>query len=255
MKQIIVVLVSIFFTLFSCKPEEKTPYTYNVVLTIDDGYVDNWYPYLDYMDSLHVKVTIYVTLYHKFTEEQKEKLLQFQERGHEIAYHTTNHLNINEFFKEHTIKDYFELEITPDLFQMHRDGFEVRNFAYPFGKSTIETDSVLTKEFKSIRKLVWTSEQKPIYTLEKILYDTCKTQILRGAGLDNAYTVTTDEIILAIENAKIQNKKILLYCHKLSNSGGKYQISIERFKAICEYCFQNNIKFITVNQLVDNVFL
>ena len=78
-----------------------------IVLTFDDNRVDNWFSYLPMLDSSGVKATFYICKYNRFTADQKRKLSIIQSHGHEIAFHTSNHYNMEEYVykQKHTIEE------------------------------------------------------------------------------------------------------------------------------------------------------
>ena len=86
----------LFFTFQSCNKQDVTASTNErggLALTFDDYNIDNWYTYIDLLDSFNVKATFYVSNYNKLNVHQKAKLHEIQNRGHEIAFHSTNHVN------------------------------------------------------------------------------------------------------------------------------------------------------------------
>ncbi len=91
------ILVSIlFFINQSCDNNDITSSGNTrggIALTFDDNYIDNLYPYLDLFDSLGVKATFYISNYNKLNDAQKSRLHELQSHGHEIAFHSTNHVN------------------------------------------------------------------------------------------------------------------------------------------------------------------
>src|SRR6478735_3745778 len=88
------VLISCLFT--SCYKDLRRgnlPDGY-IALTFDDAYISNWYNYLPVLESLGIKATFYISSYHSLSALDKQKLAEIKTRGHEIAYHTSNHLNL-----------------------------------------------------------------------------------------------------------------------------------------------------------------
>ena len=106
--------------LFSgCKKFEKQGHLQEpgIVLTFDDNKVDNWVDYLPLLDSAGVKATFYICKYNRFTSEQKNKLSIIQSHGHEIAFHTTNHYNMEDYVykQKHTIDELMRCEVEAGL--------------------------------------------------------------------------------------------------------------------------------------------
>ncbi len=246
------ILFPLFLTLLFPSCTKEYGYLAGIVFTIDDGNVNFWYPYLDYLDSFHFKLTFYVTGYHEFSEAEKTMLKNFWNHGHEIAYHTTNHVKISEFLEKKTVDDYLQEEILPDLELMNKDSLEVRNFAYPYGYGDKTIDQLLLNYFKSVRRIRVTSHFR-LYELDEIFYDfPTKDRIIFGANIDNGSEVPESDIIKALQRAKEENKVILLYCHKIGNSNDDYEISENRFKKIVDYCINNEMTSLTVSELLAN---
>src|SRR5450631_505386 len=116
-------LLAVILLALSCRKFDK-PGKMNeagVVLTFDDDYIDNWYKYLPVLDSMNVKATFYVCLYHKLTPDEVHKLKIIEAHGNEIAFHTANHLNTLQYMKEHGYDQFLNLEINKDLTKMRED--------------------------------------------------------------------------------------------------------------------------------------
>src|SRR5437762_12914955 len=71
-----------------------------IALTFDDNSVDNWYRYADLFDSLGVKATFYISNFNKLSQVQIAKLHDLQNRGHEIAFHSTTHPNFVKYLEK-----------------------------------------------------------------------------------------------------------------------------------------------------------
>src|ERR1700709_571560 len=119
MKRLFFALFVIFFAT-SCTKYTRTgsmPKA-GLALTFDDYSVDNWYSYLDLLDSFHVKATFYISNYNKLTAVQKQKLHEIENRGHEIGYHTTNHPDLTKYVQQNGLQKLMKNEITDGLAMM-----------------------------------------------------------------------------------------------------------------------------------------
>ena len=65
-----------------------------IAFTFDDYSVDEWYRCLPLFDSFNVKATFFISNYNKLKKRDIDKLRVLKKRGHEIAFHTTNHFNM-----------------------------------------------------------------------------------------------------------------------------------------------------------------
>jgi peptidoglycan-N-acetylglucosamine deacetylase len=247
-RRIISLLCFLIFLFSTCTREYgNLP---GIILTVDDGNINTWYQYIDYLDSVHFKLTFYIAGYHELNDTEKEMLKEFQAHGHEIAYHTTNHVNINDFLKDKSPDDYIQEEILPDLKLMQKDSFDVKNFAYPYGYGDGTVDRLLKNYFRSIRKIRVTTYFR-LYQLDEIYYDfPTNDRIIYGADVDRGVEVTKSDLEKALKRAKEENKIILLYCHKIGNTDEDYEISETRFKQIVDYCNNHEMTSLTVNQFL-----
>lgn len=215
-----------------------------VALTFDDASVDNWHQHLDFLDSLHIKATFYISYYHTLNTAQKQKLKQIESRGHEIAYHTTNHANLVKETARYGMAQAEAREITPDLVRMRADGFNVSNFAYPFGSHSSQLNTCLLRRFKSVRAL---SNQQNYH--KSLVKESGEWKVLYGANVDNNSRLTEDGIFNLMEKAKDHNDCLVLVAHQINNRQTKLQISRERLAAISRAAAERKLEFVTINQI------
>lgn len=221
-----------------------------VVLTIDDGYIDEWYQHLDYFDENDVKLTMYVTSYHTWNESQKRKLKEFEKRGHVVGFHSKNHIRLFEFLKKKSASEYIKSEIDEGMTDLLLDGFNINHFAYPFGEATKEIDSLLVKRFKTVRKLKWTSAANKLKDTDVFYSFPVLDKILFGAGIDVAYNVSDQELKEGLKKAYVEKKTLLLYCHRLDESGKPWTTSFKRIEQIVSFCKKHNMQMISLEKLV-----
>jgi peptidoglycan/xylan/chitin deacetylase (PgdA/CDA1 family) len=102
-------------------PEEDAA---GVLLSMDDNYQDGWKAYFDLFDRYGAKITFFVQ--GDFCSFCTEAL----NRGHDIGYHTKNHLNLTRVSRE-----VFRAETLSGLDDFRRAGVPLYAFAYPYGLS------------------------------------------------------------------------------------------------------------------------
>ena len=129
-----------------------------IALTFDDNYIDDWYRNINFFDSFHVKVTFYISYYHKLNRDQKNKLMTLMNHGHEIAYHSVHHPDFVKYLQQNTMGKLEEEEINKGLKMMNKDGFFPTDFAYPYGSHNEVLDNCLQRRFKSVRYLNGTKD-------------------------------------------------------------------------------------------------
>jgi peptidoglycan/xylan/chitin deacetylase (PgdA/CDA1 family) len=112
-----------------------------LVLMFDDGeYVNNWYRYSYIFDTYDVKCTFFISHFSaEIVGTEKEIMLEdLFNSGHEIAFHSTSHINANTYISEFGMDAYLENEIFNDLGLLNYRGYEVESFAYPFGENSTD---------------------------------------------------------------------------------------------------------------------
>ena len=215
-----------------------------VVLTFDDRSIDNWFRYMPLLDSFGARATFYISSYHMLTSDQKNKLKQIQNRGHEIGYHTTFHSNLCEYLKLHGIEDLMSMEICQDLKKMSRDGYNPVSFAYPYGAHNFYLDNQLLSTFKSVRALNGTND------LEKSITGKMVHPVLYALGIDNnSRSITTIERLMEFVNSK--NKSLVLVGHQIENPNAKFQVPYEKLKSILRKTKDLNMKFYTASEVCE----
>jgi len=237
-----------------CSPDDIAPepenhnnsYEPGIVLTFDDTYVNEWYQAGQLMDAYSWKATFFITKYADFTPEQKQQLHGLNNKGHEIAGHGLNHLKATDYMAQHGLDTYINDEITPMRSIMDADGFNVRNFAYPYGARNTELDTRLLQQFDIIRGTTYgmlpPESQNCYYAGNRLVY---------GLGIDDSYAHSDIEYFKTLmQYAKENGKIIIFYGHKtVPNVTGDYQTSYAMLEGICKYAQDNNLKFYTIDEL------
>jgi peptidoglycan/xylan/chitin deacetylase (PgdA/CDA1 family) len=111
-----------------------------ILLSMDDDYQDVWEQYFDLFDRYQAKLTFFVTgEYGPFCGKALS-------RGHDIGYHTLNHLNLLKVSR----KVFFE-ETLAALEGFRKAEIPLRAFAYPYGLWEPWMNEELFKSFAVIR--------------------------------------------------------------------------------------------------------
>jgi peptidoglycan/xylan/chitin deacetylase (PgdA/CDA1 family) len=137
-----------------------------ILLSLDDNYQDQWRRYFDLFDRYGAKITFFII--GGFSSFCTEAL----NRGHDIGYHTMNHLNLpqvsREVFYEQTLR---EVE------SYRKAGIPLRSFAYPYGFSEPWMREALAGTFSVQRG----------FGVRYCLYDkeTVKTGYIVSVSIDN----------------------------------------------------------------------
>jgi peptidoglycan/xylan/chitin deacetylase (PgdA/CDA1 family) len=111
-----------------------------ILLAMDDDYQDVWEQYFDLFDRYQAKLTFFVTgEYGPFCSKALN-------RGHDIGYHTLNHLNLLKVSR----KVFFE-ETLAGLDGFRKAEIPLKAFAYPYGLWEPWMHKELFKSFTVIR--------------------------------------------------------------------------------------------------------
>ncbi len=217
-----------------------------IVLTFDDNRVDNWVAYFPLLDSLGVRATCYICKYYRFTDDQKRKLSIIKSYGHKIAFHSTNHYNMEEYVykQKHTVDELMRCEIEAGLKQMNKDGYYLTTFAYPYGAHNGMLDKLLMRYFKSVRALNGTQD----FTKSTVPY--YNNDVLYGPGIDKSSKRSDADIINILQSVKNNNTIAVFVAHDI-NSRSKYSVTLARLLKIINFVKANNLKYYTAAEISD----
>jgi peptidoglycan/xylan/chitin deacetylase (PgdA/CDA1 family) len=111
-----------------------------VLLAFDDNHQSVWEQHFGLFDRYGARVTFFIQgEYDPFCREA-------QNRGHDIGYHTLNHLNLLIVSRETFLE-----ETSSAVETFRREGIPLRSFAYPFGLSEAWMHEELAKSFSVLR--------------------------------------------------------------------------------------------------------
>jgi len=127
-----------------------------IALQYDDASLDEWTAAQDYLDRYHGRATIFVTRYHRLSDERKAMLRDLANAGNDIEAHGVNHLRGPVVVEQDGLQAYLDEEVQPSIDILRADGYEVVSFAYPFGNRTGETDDAVTERVPIVRSLTTT---------------------------------------------------------------------------------------------------
>lgn len=222
-----------------------------VTFTFDDAYVDSWYNHLDLFDKYNVKATFFIVRPHLLTDEQKTMLQEIRNRGHEIGCHTLEHKNALDYINNDSLNIYVETQIKPAMAKLKELGYNTETFAYPFGASNAQTDSVMNKHFKLIRKATYNKNQTTLDSINEIYYTRRNNTNLDAMGIDRIYNINLDNLERGLIRAYQNNEALLLHAHKITNEDGTYVISEEYLENAFKLAKKHKVKAITYKELLD----
>jgi len=130
-----------------------------IVLTFDDSYVKNW----NHMQSTFKEKGAVATFFcnrwasnqnWNLPDEEIRLLKSFRDNGHEIAYHTSDHISTRDHKYDNEAnkaKAYLDEQIIPGVVYMRNKGFEPTSFSYPYMSEQPAHNALIRQELPHIR--------------------------------------------------------------------------------------------------------
>jgi len=217
-----------------------------VVLTFDDSYVESWN---DFMPIFKQKGAVATFFCHRWTSsnditEQEAALLKtFENDGHEVGYHTKDHLgtkndkyNVDDT-KEKKAQAYFDDQIIPGIDNMINRGFNPQSFSYPYISGQPVHNTLIKKTLPHIRE----------FFAHVMLMDN-----------DVQGSKTLDEIKDLLDKLKEEKEIGVLLGHwiaqALKPSNISHQVPEEKLKDVIDYAKQIGLKFYTLEE-AHNIYM
>lgn len=214
-----------------------------VALTFDDYNIHNWHSYLYLFDSLNVKCTFYISNYNKLDDNQKKELHDIQNHGHEIAFHSTNHVNFVKKLQSYGFKRLLNEEVSDGLVLMNNDGFYPKIFAYPYGAHNLILDKALLYKFKSIRTLNGTHD------LNNSLYPLSGNTVIRSLGIDESSKRDFSSIENLLSSARELNSCAVFLIHNIEVQNTKLQLPLWKLRSLIIKAKSLNLHFYTISEI------
>ena len=130
--------------------------TTGLAFSFDGPYIAGWHPLRPLFDRYGAKVTFFISSFWRLNDDEVRMVRDLAADGHAIEYHSTNHVDAEEFAGANGIERYLEEDVFPDLQRMRAAGFDPISFAYPYGARTAATDAALLQHFKLLRAIRFT---------------------------------------------------------------------------------------------------
>ena len=111
-----------------------------LLLSFDDDYIETWERYFDLFDRYNAKVTFFIQ------GEFDPFCLEAVSRGHDIGYHSLNHLDLRRLSEESFMEETLE-----PLEAFRLSGISIASFAFPFGFSEPWMHEILFGSFDILR--------------------------------------------------------------------------------------------------------
>jgi hypothetical protein len=122
-----------------------------IAVSFDDLDIDTWYSYRDIFARHDARATFFVTRYHEWTDEGRQKLHVLYDEGNDVEAHGVNHVNVCVYTKAYSLDAYVSDEVLPSLDILRADGFAPVAFAFPGGFMGNEIVEMLAAEIPITR--------------------------------------------------------------------------------------------------------
>ena len=240
-KKFIYYLVLLFFCFCcSCKTEKA-----GVAFTFDDHSINEWYSQRSLFQKYNIHATFFISKPHLLDSTQIKQLKVLAADGHEIACHGYQHKNAFNYQTE----DYLNEEVKPALQKMREIGFDPTAFAYPFGTSTSELDSIMLNYFKTLRKATYNISDTTIDQYDEIYANSNNYRIVNAMGIDYNYAISPENFETGIKRALKNNETLVVYAHIIDASNEEYTIHPEYLEKLFLICQKYHIKSVTIGEM------
>ena len=111
-----------------------------LLLSMDDKYIENWEYFFELLDKYSARMTFFIQ--GEFTSFSNRAI----NRGHDVGYHSLNHLDLREMSREELIN-----EVIKPLDNFKNQGVPLFSFAFPYGFSNARIREILSESFMILR--------------------------------------------------------------------------------------------------------
>ncbi|MEQ5876701.1 polysaccharide deacetylase family protein [Pseudoalteromonas sp. NFXS39] len=210
-----------------------------ISITFDDGIVvDSILEHLSIFDKYGARFTYFVS---HFEQYDRRKFHILQGYGVEIGHHGALHVNAVDYISKYGIQQWEQNELLGQLNSMKVEGFYPEAFAYPYGAFSNESDEVLSKHFKFIRKF----DSRP----------NIKYRIVSGAhSIVTSYSIDDHRIDLKQIKSMIDELQggdtLFISSHAIGEWFNEFHISKEHLEAILNYGTSKGILFCSFSDCI-----
>jgi peptidoglycan/xylan/chitin deacetylase (PgdA/CDA1 family) len=233
----LLILLSLLFLLISCSETDDEKGTGGVIFSFDDRFINEWVSQRDLFKKYSIKATFFVSRPYLLEPAHIEDLRLLNSDGHEIGCHGMYHLDATEYAD--SIDRYIDYEILPALDLLSDFGFQIRSFAYPYGKSTANIDAAMLEHFTYLRKATMNYNYTTLDTYDEIYASLDSHNVVNSMGIDKIFDISQDNLENGIYRASNRDEVLVLYAHCIDTLAGDYHIDPEylenAFKLISKY--------------------
>ncbi len=216
-----ILYLAIIILLSSCSLSPKK--RGGVAFCFDDQNVKEWVEHKDLFNQYNIKATFFINRPQLLDSAKIKGLKTLEKQGHEIGCHGLNHKNVSDF--KDFIEKYRTEEVLPAKQILTQLGFDIVSFAYPFGNAFPQTDSMLIKDFKYLRKASYNKKDTTLSYYDNIYANANSFNIVNAMGIDCNYKITFDNFETGLKRAKENNEVLIVYAHIIDTTKRNYTIN------------------------------
>ena len=205
-----------------------------LLLSMDDDHMENWEEHFDLFDKYGARFTFFVQGAFE-PEILGPFLISAVERGHDVGYHSLNHLDLRRVTEE-----VFFVETVSPLEEFKRRGISFSSFAYPFGFSQPWMHEALldfygvTRGYGVTYRIYTEEEIREGYIISRAIDNT----VLRGEeNFDNMISVMLRTLKF------LGDGRILPLTSHIIEDDAAWGISLRRLEFLLETAVNLGLKF------------
>lgn len=224
-----------------------------VVMTFDDRNFDDWVKAIPLFEEFDVKATFFIS--GQINGPAVDAIRLLKSHGHAIGSHSVNHLKAVEYFQEKSKEEFLLHEIQPQIAEFKTTEVTATSFAYPMSRNNEATDKALLKIFRHIRTGKSVTAGERVCDVDAFFVPARKMSehgCLFGKGIDYAPTLadrTYEQIDAALARAANNNEIIVLYAHRIAETGPGHFVTPEALTRIFGKAKELGLEFYTFDQL------
>jgi peptidoglycan/xylan/chitin deacetylase (PgdA/CDA1 family) len=176
------------------------------------------------------------------------ELRDLQNYGHEIASHSKTHPHFTRISDDQIHRECSE---SKQVLQSH--GFQVNNFAYPFGDTNDHVDSIVRNYYRSGRTAYAPPYIMQLPTTQFRLTGACgETDTGVKVACMRTFLMRYKRLRVVDRVCHPKDWMILFFHDVVTNPSRPRQISTQDFADLLDYLILRHMKIVTVNQALDD---
>ncbi|WP_417730159.1 polysaccharide deacetylase family protein [Rosistilla oblonga] len=243
-------------TVLDTAPQVRTPTPLTeggIVMTFDDRNFNDWVKALPLFDEFGVKATFFIS--GEIDGPARRAIQKLTEHGHAIGSHSVNHLKAVEYFETRSPEAFMQREIDPQMKAFKAAGVAPVSFAYPMSRNNAATNEKLLEVFRHLRTGKGIAAGTALREDDAFFVPAAKIAehgCLYGQGIDYAPLRpdrTYEQLDGALQRAAENREIIVLYAHRISESGRGHFVTPEALTRIFRKANELGLKFYTFDEL------